>query len=57
MYERAPNVQALPDSRALAHILARYREPNDARSVRELVITAVPFSLIWILMWATLNTG
>jgi acyl-lipid omega-6 desaturase (Delta-12 desaturase) len=51
MHERAA------DSRALAHILARYREPNCARGVLELVITAVPFVLIWILMWATLDTG
>jgi omega-6 fatty acid desaturase (delta-12 desaturase) len=42
---------------SLAHILARYREPNCARGVLELVITAVPFVLIWILMWATLDTG
>jgi omega-6 fatty acid desaturase (delta-12 desaturase) len=51
MHERAA------DSRALTHILARYREPNCARGVLELVITAVPFVLIWILMWATLDTG
>ena len=57
MDERAPNVHATPDSRALAHILARYRHPNWARSGLELAITAVPFVLIWILMWATLDTG
>jgi len=57
MYERAPNVHATPDSRALARILARYREPNCARGVLEIAITAVPFVLIWILMWATLDTG
>jgi acyl-lipid omega-6 desaturase (Delta-12 desaturase) len=42
---------------SFAHILARYRQPNCARGVLELVITAVPFVLIWILMWATLDTG
>src|SRR5829696_975544 len=57
MHERAPDVHTTPDSRALAHILARYREPNCARGVLELVITAVPFVLIWILMWATLDAG
>jgi omega-6 fatty acid desaturase (delta-12 desaturase) len=57
MHERAPDVHTTPDPRALAHMLARYREPNCARGVLELVITAVPFVLIWILMWATLDTG
>jgi acyl-lipid omega-6 desaturase (Delta-12 desaturase) len=38
-------------------MLARYREPNCARSVLELVITAVPLVLIWILMWAALDIG
>lgn len=36
-------------------MLARYREPNWARSVFELVITVVPFVLIWILMWVALR--
>jgi acyl-lipid omega-6 desaturase (Delta-12 desaturase) len=57
MYDRLPNVRITPDSRALAQMLAPYREPNGARGVLELVITAVPFGLIWILMWATLDTG
>jgi acyl-lipid omega-6 desaturase (Delta-12 desaturase) len=38
-------------------MLARYREPNCARSVLELVITVVPFVLIWTLMWAALSNG
>ena len=29
-----------------------YREPNSTRSSVELAITAVPFVLLWILMWA-----
>jgi acyl-lipid omega-6 desaturase (Delta-12 desaturase) len=57
MYDRLPNVRITPDSRALAQMLAPYRGPNGARGVLELVITAVPFGLIWILMWATLDTG
>jgi acyl-lipid omega-6 desaturase (Delta-12 desaturase) len=57
MHERAPDVHTTPDSRALAHTLARYREPSCARGVLELVITAVPFVLIWILMWAALDAG
>jgi acyl-lipid omega-6 desaturase (Delta-12 desaturase) len=57
MHEREPNVLVAPDSRAWAPVLARYREPSCARGVLEIVITAVPFVLIWILMWATLDSG
>ena len=38
-------------------LLARYREPSCARSTVELAITAVPFVVLWILMWAALGTG
>jgi omega-6 fatty acid desaturase (delta-12 desaturase) len=41
----------------LARALARYRGPNGRRSVLEIVITAVPFTLIWVLMWAGLDVG
>jgi omega-6 fatty acid desaturase (delta-12 desaturase) len=44
-------------SRALAHALARYREPNSARGTLEIAITAVPFVLVWVLMWAGLSAG
>jgi omega-6 fatty acid desaturase (delta-12 desaturase) len=43
-------VQHPPETRALAAPLARYRQPDDARGIFELVITAVPFSVIWALM-------
>jgi omega-6 fatty acid desaturase (delta-12 desaturase) len=38
-------------------VLSRYREPNHARSVVELLITAGPFILLWVLMWAALGVG
>jgi len=38
-------------------MLARYREPSCARSTVELMITAVPLVILWILMWAALGTG
>jgi len=38
-------------------LLARYREPGSARGVFELVITAVPFLVIWALMWTVLAHG
>ena len=37
--------------------LNRYRQPSHARSVIELVITALPLVLLWILMWAVLPLG
>ena len=43
-------VQYPPEARSLAALLARYRQPDDARGIFELVITAVPFSVIWALM-------
>src|SRR5581483_3174105 len=50
-------VQRRPETRALAQFLARYREPDSVRAVFELVITAVPFLVIWALMWAVLARG
>jgi omega-6 fatty acid desaturase (delta-12 desaturase) len=49
--------QSPPETRALAQLLARYRRPDSARSVFELVVTAVPFVLIWALMWAAVAYG
>lgn len=46
-----------PDIRALAQLLARYREPDSARGVVELAITAVPFLVIWILAWNAFDNG
>lgn len=50
-------VQGHPEARALAHALARYREPDTARGVFELMITAVPFVVIWALMCIVLVHG
>jgi acyl-lipid omega-6 desaturase (Delta-12 desaturase) len=41
----------------LAQQLARDREPNNARGVFELTITAGPFFIIWALMWVVLAHG
>ena len=43
-------VQSPTETRALAQLLAGYREPDSARGIFELVITAVPFLVIWALM-------
>lgn len=45
------------DARALAHRLARYRGSSNARGAFELAITAVPFVIIWALIWAALDHG
>jgi len=37
--------------------LAAYREPSSARGVLELLITVVPFVLLWALMWVALDAG
>jgi acyl-lipid omega-6 desaturase (Delta-12 desaturase) len=57
MNERLLNTHDAPDARALLGDLAPYREPNSARSVFELLITAVPFVLIWVVMWMALDAG
>src|SRR6266568_4833987 len=57
MNEPEPNAHATPDSRAWAPVLARYRRPSCARGMLELAITAAPLVLLWILMWATLDTA
>jgi omega-6 fatty acid desaturase (delta-12 desaturase) len=49
--------QGLPEIRALPRLLARYREPDSARAVFELTITAVPFLIIWALIQIALDHG
>ena len=48
---------AMADLRALTHSLAGYREPTHGRSVIEILITLVPFILLWLLMWWSLRIG
>jgi omega-6 fatty acid desaturase (delta-12 desaturase) len=55
--ERSPNTGVTFDSRTLIRDLAAYREPNSVRGVLELLITAVPFVLLWALMWVALDAG
>ncbi len=53
----SPTLRAMPEPRALAQMLAPYRKPNDARGVFELVVTAVPFAVLWTLMWLSLGVS
>ena len=48
---------ALGEARTWAQILGPYRTPDVSRSISELLVTAVPFVLLWALMWATLGVG
>jgi acyl-lipid omega-6 desaturase (Delta-12 desaturase) len=57
MHEPEPNIPGTPDPRAWTPTLAHYREPSCARSTVELAITAIPFVIIWSLMWAALGAG
>lgn len=43
--------------RALTRGLARFREPSQGRSVVEILITIVPFILLWMAMWFSLRLG
>src|SRR3984957_10950131 len=44
-------------SKTWAQILGPYRAPDISRSISELLVTAVPFVLLWALMWASLGVG
>jgi acyl-lipid omega-6 desaturase (Delta-12 desaturase) len=46
-----------PEARGWTQILACYRAPNHTRSIIELIMTAGPFVLLWLLMWASLDRG
>jgi omega-6 fatty acid desaturase (delta-12 desaturase) len=45
------------DARRLLSEVAPYRSPSSARSISELVVTAVPFALLWWLTWAAIDAG
>jgi omega-6 fatty acid desaturase (delta-12 desaturase) len=38
-------------------VLQRYRHPDPARSIFEVVITLVPFLALWVAAWAALSVG
>jgi acyl-lipid omega-6 desaturase (Delta-12 desaturase) len=48
---------ATPDTRRWTRILGSYRTPNHARSVAELVITALPLVTLWTAAWFTFSLG
>lgn len=42
-------------ARDWVRILAKYREPSTHRSILELLVTLVPFTLLWVLAWTMLS--
>ncbi|MGB6569489.1 MAG: fatty acid desaturase, partial [Xanthobacteraceae bacterium] len=48
---------AVNDLHALTRSLARFREPNNGRSIVEILITIVPFVLLWLSMWFVYHLG
>jgi len=48
---------AIGETRTWTQILALYRTPKTSRSIFELLVTAVPFVILWALMWAALGVG
>jgi omega-6 fatty acid desaturase (delta-12 desaturase) len=57
MNEPEANLDVTPALRGWPEILAGYREPSNARSILEIVITVLPLALLWLLMWASLDVG
>lgn len=45
------------EARAWPKILGRFREPNETRSVVEILITALPFVALWAAMWFLVQAG
>lgn len=48
---------AATDARSWARILARYREPSNARSIVEIVITLGPLAALWAAAWVSSYFG
>ncbi len=44
-------------ARRWTQILSTYREPDHARSIAELAVTAVPFAALWLASWFAFSRG
>ncbi len=44
-------------ARRWTQILSRYREPDHARSIAEIAMTALPFGGLWLLSWFAFSQG
>ena len=45
------------DAKAWLKVLSHYRQPHAGRSIYELLVTAVPFALLWTLAYICISTG
>lgn len=45
------------EARDWLQVLARYREPDHARSILELAVTIAAFAALWVLAWAAMSVG
>lgn len=54
-YRPESDDSAARSARDWVQILAKYREPNAARSVFELAVSLIPFLMIWALAWWSLS--
>ena len=54
---KAGAAEVMSDLHNLTQSLARYRNPNHGRSIVEVLITLVPFALLWLSMWWSLHIG
>ncbi|MCG5541877.1 MULTISPECIES: fatty acid desaturase [unclassified Halorhodospira] len=57
MSVQASNIDTTDDPRAWRRLLSGYREPRIVRSVVEILITAIPFALLWGLTWFAVSAG
>ena len=57
MQELNSSIPAARDPRAWPSVSPATGSPSCVRSMVELLITAVPFVVLWVLMWAALGTG
>jgi omega-6 fatty acid desaturase (delta-12 desaturase) len=55
MLYQTSQTAGLPDARRLFQEIAPYRDPNPIRSITEIVVTALPFAILWGLIWASLD--
>jgi omega-6 fatty acid desaturase (delta-12 desaturase) len=54
---RALSAGGNTDARDWTKILARYRQPNGARSIVEITITVIPLVALWAAVWAATGIG
>lgn len=57
MDAHAASIDITSEPQTLRQVLRGYRAPRPARSVVEILITIIPFALLWVLSWATLSAG